>query len=270
MFNQISRKLRSRSGASMLLAMVFMLFCLFVGSTVLAASTANSYRVAHLSDQQEYLDQRSAALLLQSQLTNGSLNLVAAELVEEKEPGYVGNGGVWISTGTPVTSRTLTFTATGTPGVTLTAMQRLALESAVHHYLELNYPEGYNPTVYLVGFGTTYADMWTSSSTGSISVTGTANSATFASFQANYLCDQGFNFLVNMDTDPDAEASNSQMAVAMKSVSYTMEPIYQEYYSKETTTTGTETTTQNYRTEATQNRTMIIWRDPVIEKGGTA
>lgn len=61
----IKRKLRSQRGASMLLAMVFLMFCLFIGGSVLAAATANGSRVEHLkNDQQDYLSQRSAMLLM--------------------------------------------------------------------------------------------------------------------------------------------------------------------------------------------------------------
>ena len=66
----IKRKLSSKSGASMLLAMVFLMFCLFIGGSVLAAATANGSRVEHLkNDQQAYLSQRSAMLLMADLLT---------------------------------------------------------------------------------------------------------------------------------------------------------------------------------------------------------
>lgn len=66
----IKRKLSSKAGASMLLAMVFLMFCLFIGGSVLAAATANGSRVDHLkNDQQDYLSQRSAMLLMSEMLT---------------------------------------------------------------------------------------------------------------------------------------------------------------------------------------------------------
>ena len=72
---KIMQKLRSRSGASMLLAMVFMMFCTFVGGTVLAAATANGNRVAQqIHDQQSYLNQRSALLVIADQLKGNSEN----------------------------------------------------------------------------------------------------------------------------------------------------------------------------------------------------
>ena len=66
----IKEKLQSQRGASMLMAMVFLLFCLFIGGSVLAAATANSSRIAYLmGDQQEYLSQRSALGVLAEMLT---------------------------------------------------------------------------------------------------------------------------------------------------------------------------------------------------------
>ena len=66
----IKRKLSSKAGASMLLAMVFLMFCMFIGGSVLAAATANGSRVDHLkNDQLDYLSQRSAMLLMSEMLT---------------------------------------------------------------------------------------------------------------------------------------------------------------------------------------------------------
>lgn len=66
----VKRKLSSKAGASMLLAMVFLMFCMFIGGSVLAAATANGSRVEHLkNDQQDYLSQRSAMLLMADMLT---------------------------------------------------------------------------------------------------------------------------------------------------------------------------------------------------------
>ena len=48
--NKILRKLRSKAGESMILAMVFMLFCSFVGGSVLASATANAQRVAQAAE----------------------------------------------------------------------------------------------------------------------------------------------------------------------------------------------------------------------------
>lgn len=85
----IKRKLGSKAGASMLLALVFLMFCLFIGGSVLAAATANGSRVAHLkNDQQDYLSQRSAMLLMADMLTGEDgkeLQVIITERLVEKE-----------------------------------------------------------------------------------------------------------------------------------------------------------------------------------------
>lgn len=69
-------KLQSQKGASLILAAVYFLICAFVGGTVLAAATSGS---AHLkdrkADEQTYLIQRSAARVIERELTveNGYL-----------------------------------------------------------------------------------------------------------------------------------------------------------------------------------------------------
>ena len=59
--NNLKRTLRSSRGASMILALVFLMFSVFVGGSVLAVATANSARIQHQTDtQQQFLRQRSA------------------------------------------------------------------------------------------------------------------------------------------------------------------------------------------------------------------
>ena len=63
------RKLRQRTGASMLLALTFMMLCVFIGGSVLAAATANNARLQRLTEEdQEYLTLRSAAALIVDEL----------------------------------------------------------------------------------------------------------------------------------------------------------------------------------------------------------
>ena len=66
----LKQKLHSQRGASMLMAMIFLLFCLLIGGSVLAAATANSSRIEHLvNDQQDFLNQRSALTIMADMLT---------------------------------------------------------------------------------------------------------------------------------------------------------------------------------------------------------
>ena len=89
--SKIKQKLHSRSGASMLLAMVFMMFCTFVGGTVLAAAVANGNRVAQqTNEQQAYLNQRSALMVIADQLKQGADNglqmTISFDYVDEDNP----------------------------------------------------------------------------------------------------------------------------------------------------------------------------------------
>ncbi len=66
---RVRAKLRSSSGASMLIALSFLLLCLTVGAVVLTAASSNAGRMAHAqSSQQAYLTVSSAAGLLRDEL----------------------------------------------------------------------------------------------------------------------------------------------------------------------------------------------------------
>ena len=77
--NQIKRKLHSKQGASLLIAMVYLIFAVFIGGSVLAAASANGYRIEHLSDQQDYLNQRSAALMLAEEMDFGTVSNISLD-----------------------------------------------------------------------------------------------------------------------------------------------------------------------------------------------
>lgn len=142
--NLITRKLRSQSGASMLIALVFMMFCLFVGGSVLAAASANGYRVKHLGLQQATLDQRSAAWLISDELQalDDSGNeishvLEVADTKFEVQKVQISGGGVPIPIDeNPVIYREVIFKAP--TGLKMTPFQRLMYETAVWRYLNEN------------------------------------------------------------------------------------------------------------------------------------
>lgn len=65
----LGQKIKSNKGATLLIAIVFMLFCVFIGGSVLAAATVNGSRLKKsVESEQAYLSQRSAALLIAEQL----------------------------------------------------------------------------------------------------------------------------------------------------------------------------------------------------------
>ncbi len=132
---KIKQKLRSSKGASLIIALVFMLFCAMVGSAVLAAATANGGRVAALkSDQQEYLNQRSAATLLSDELQIDRPKLIVTKEHVVRTTYKVGNGGVLTQVGSSE-SDTVKFEVSG--NVT-TPLQRLLFESAILRYMQVN------------------------------------------------------------------------------------------------------------------------------------
>jgi len=67
--NRARAKLHSSSGASMVMALLFLLLCLMVGAVILTAASANAGRVSRQrSQQQDYFTVSSAAKLLRDEL----------------------------------------------------------------------------------------------------------------------------------------------------------------------------------------------------------
>ena len=86
--NRLKNKLQNARGASMIIALVFMLICLFVGGSVLVAATMNTKRLEHEDKYQVFLDRRSAASLISDELkTDDSdpLRLVIYEIQERRQ-----------------------------------------------------------------------------------------------------------------------------------------------------------------------------------------
>ena len=90
----IIHKLRQRSGASLLIALVFMLFCVFIGGSVLASATANSARLQRKAeDDQEYLTLRSAAALIVDELRPITRNGTQLTIVQDNSEVFGANPG---------------------------------------------------------------------------------------------------------------------------------------------------------------------------------
>lgn len=273
--NKIKRKLRSRSGASMLLAMVFMLFALFVGGTVLAAAAANGYRVEHMSDQQDYLDQRSAALLIADELTvdNGTdLRLTIIDIQKTIQPVQVLDGGVTADTGTATQTHTITIKAP--TGLVMTGMQRVVVESTIWKYLQdvgvtaadvsagmitlsdfqfTDYDLGDFLQQYALAADTKFDVK------GTLDINGTTGAAAFADYDAYFTCgadaSDSYDFVVTFD--------NAQMTVSMDASYGTKNPV-----TSSTTTSYSGSPTGYARITTTSTQTAFSWDDPVISKGG--
>lgn len=126
----IKNKLHSKSGASLLLALLFLGFCVLVGGTVLAAAAANGFRVTRMEAKKQELDDRSAAMLVANQLGNCTLTIT-----------------------TDSTANTVEVEVMEGP---MMPMQRLTAEMAVWKFLKEN--DGKNATVSLINFKYYVAD----------------------------------------------------------------------------------------------------------------
>ena len=85
----ITQKLNSKRGASMIMAMVFLLFCLLIGGSVYASATVNGSRIENMTgNQQEYYSQRSAMMLMADMLKDKDgkeLQVTVTEVTVTKE-----------------------------------------------------------------------------------------------------------------------------------------------------------------------------------------
>lgn len=286
MMSKLQRKLRSRTGASMLLALVFLLFCSFVGGSVLVSATANAYRVAHIAEQQDFLNQRSAALLLgdELQLEPGQqFRLSVVDAYKTTKEVTVGNGGVVQETGNAVTERIITFQLT-TNDTDVTEMQRLMLEATVWRFLRENVADA-PCTVALIGFpgASGLDDFWftysgvtvsgntvTVSSTnttpikGAMTVNGSASTVAMPSYTANFSSGKGeelYDFHVDF-------GDLSQLRLTMNAFSGTSDPITVNAPATEGYLPGTNSGTGFIQVTTVSTQTSISWDDPKVEKGG--
>ena len=243
---KITQKLRSRRGASLILAMVFILMCLFVGGSVLAAATANGGRVADLtSNQQAYLSQRSAALLMADMLKgdgNSNLQLTIKQVSESS------------GSGDPTVNTIYTLSGAAAP----TNLQRILVENALRNYHIFKTPgtEDYNGFTFPEVtsdeiYATANAELFPSNN-GTFTITepnGTELKATFVTpTPPQNLTDmksEHFDLRIDFGT-------GSQISLYVKAT-------YSEGNPIEVTQNGITTTTTT---------TVIRWDDPVIEKGG--
>lgn len=236
--NKLSHKLGSRSGESMVLALVFLLFCTLVGSSVLVSATANAGRLRSTSDLQSGISQRSAAHLMADELraeAGEQLALYVSDSAETNEE----TGETW---------RTITFQI-ATNMESLTPMQQLLLETAVWRYLQENPRE--DAEILLQGFhwaeGT--GDFRCRRTEGNLTLGGTAEisgrSVTLLEeTELSFSCGAG-------DGAYDFAVIFPGMKLTLSAVSGTGEPVC---YTAAPVTTETV-------------RTVITWERPRIEKG---
>jgi hypothetical protein len=285
--NKFKKKLRSRVGASMILALVFMLFCTFVGSSVLASATANAQRVAQLAEQQDFMLQRSAALLMSDQLRLGNsqyLRLNVVDSVRTINEVDVGNGGVVTATGEKEEQRVISFTLT-TNVPTLSQMQRLMVESTVWRYLRENTQGETRPlTVAVLNFPTattadflqqyTYpsaeADSRHIGGTMTVTVTPEAVNTT----PATTMSIPGYTAAFSSGRDTElydffvSFGENSQVRMTMNGYSGSSTPITVEGTPVEGNLTNDDDPTGYIQISTVSTQTTISWQKPLVEKGG--
>lgn len=86
--NPMTRKLKSRRGASILIALLLFLLCAFVGGAVLVAAYQNASRSTALRrEQQNYLAVSSAAQLLKDEVVGQSVQLRDVTVVTQAPEG---------------------------------------------------------------------------------------------------------------------------------------------------------------------------------------
>lgn len=244
----IKRKLRSQRGASMLLAMVFLMFCLFIGGSVLAAATANGSRVEHLkNDQQDYLSQRSAMLLMADLLTGEDGNPLNITIKEVTKPKTV--AGVT----TDVT--TATFTSSNAP-TTPNALQQLVFECVVKN----STPEGATANYSALNLTSLSSN---GAKEGTITITEPilTEGDTAKTLKAIYKFSEDYDLTIVFDFTPAPEAGGEAAAPSESAyLTLTMNGKVNRGTPNKISVGGVTTTTVT---------TSITWEAPEIQKGGT-
>ena len=136
----IGSKLKSSQGISIIIAMVFMLICLFVGGVVLTSATVNAGRMKNVKRNEKFMDFRSAAILLADELRPADGRNLELEIIKtdhKKQNVKVSRLGEVKSKGEETTSSVIKFKLSHDPEK-LTTFQRIVLESAMKVYQQKN------------------------------------------------------------------------------------------------------------------------------------
>ncbi len=224
MANQIKAKLRSQSGASMLIAMLFLAFCVFIGGTVLVSATANNRRVEQLGAQQDQLIGRSTAMLLADEMEmepGESLRIKVRDVLRTVYDLNVSGGVYTVVDDRSVLEREVTFTVSSriTTEDGFKPLHRLQLESAILRYLK-EHPtpgiEGISEEISIVGFPDDYgtvtkaAHFWMTDTPGVNDVRGSlkasaeteAEGLSIPDFEVEFSCGRGddiYDFFLAME-----------------------------------------------------------------------
>ena len=139
----IRSKLNDSQGVSIIIALVFMLVCLFVGGTVLTAATVNAGRMRKKENSREFMDYRSAAILLSDEMKTSDNQLLRLDIIKEE----IKTEDVFIKTNGKIKETTSSSTRNATRFVVshdltntdiVSPLQRMVIETAVRKYQAQN------------------------------------------------------------------------------------------------------------------------------------
>lgn len=260
----------------MILALVFLLFCTFVGGSVLAVSASNSARIRHLKDEeQQFLNQRSAVTLMKDKLTEdySQIKMTVHHITKTTQEVQIGNGGVVTPVGDPHIDTSYTFIGRETEDAK-PAIQRLVYESAILQ--TLRDPSGINVTLDKLVF--TELDDAESTETLTLSPNNNfwlqeysygydleiavenSDYTSLTTVAAKVICEEGatpYNFWVTFGEDgQDAQVSLRLRAIVSESPAQQGAPYFIEKDGK------------TYQVVEKTTTTVITWQQPEIVKGG--
>lgn len=233
-------KLRDESGKSMVLALVFLLVCLFLGSTVLTAATANAGRASHQDQENQcYVSQRSAMLLMADLLKSTPESQLQLTIQDVK-----------VSDGT-ATERTVTYQIHGETGYTKSLLQKLLYGYAVNRYEAEHGGLGdrrYENFDFTDESNRDFSPGGWNNAAGTFQIAA-ALPGVEETLEAAYLFSEGYDFQILLEN-----ADGAGMHLTMNAYFSTGAPVVITMDGRTTTTVTT----------------VIRWDDPVIGKGDGA
>lgn len=265
--NQVFRKMRSRNGASMIIALIFLLFCVFVGGSVLASASANGARAARQAQQQQdFLGQRSAVLLLADQLLfDRNFQLIVKDVTTVSVLGRGPQEGWTELTGDDrqiEESQFVTFEVRSA----MNPLQQILVEATILRYLEQNeYPsfqfrDNTGNIKTAISQFSCYSPGAPDYIGGSISFDGTSDAGSFVSTTASFSSGKGTNLYDFSVSFQDNAQLSLNMPSAVGDSQYELPEQYQEVSGSQRMWKVTDTVTY----------TVITWGAPQIEKEGAA
>lgn len=235
---KLQSKLTSASGASMVLALVFLLLCTLVGSSVLVSATVNRSRLGSEAEQQRELTRRSAAHLLADELRMEDGELLQLHVTDTIET----------DSGTGDVRHSILFQIT-TNMDCLTPMQQLMTETAVRRYLQEHPAEDAEVTLQGFDWAQGLWDFRCQGTEGNLTLSGTATVSgremtLLEETEVAFSCGAGnevYDFLLEF---PGMEVTVNAISGTGETIRYAAPPV---------------------TTEIT--RTVITWQTPKIGKG---